>query len=101
MTRLIIPRELVARQLDVSPKALIRFERLGLVRLTQEGSMKGYEPSQVRRIWTILSYQRDLGINLAGVQVILRLRDQMLQLHHCLGGLAGELRELLEAEDSK
>ena len=42
-----------------------------------------------------------LGINLAGVEVILRLSDQMSELHHCLGGLAGELRELLEAEDSK
>jgi MerR family transcriptional regulator, heat shock protein HspR len=101
MTRLIIPRELVARQLHVSPKALIRYESLGLVRLTEEGSMTGYEPSQVRRIWTILSFQRDLGINLAGVEVILRLSDQMLELHHCLGGLAGELRELLETEDSE
>ena len=98
MTRPIVPRELVARQLAVSPQALIRYERLGLVHVTQEGQTEGYEPAQVRRIWTIMSFQRDLGINLAGVEVILRLCDRMSELHHRLGGLASEMREVIEAE---
>ena len=34
-------------------------------------------PAEIRRIWTIVSYQRDLGINLAGVEAILKLRDHM------------------------
>ena len=82
MTRPIIPRDLVARQLAVSPRMLVRYERLGLVQVTQDGQIEGYEPSQVRRLWTIMSFQRDLGINLAGVEVILRLCDQMTELHH-------------------
>ena len=49
-------------------------------------------------MWTIMSFQRDLGINLAGVEVILRLCDRMTEVHHRLGGLASELREILEAE---
>jgi MerR family transcriptional regulator/heat shock protein HspR len=101
MTRPIIARDLVARQLAISPKVLIRYESLGLVHVTQEGEVEGYEPSQVRRIWTILSFQRDLGINLAGVEVILRLRDRMSELHHRLDSIAGELREILDAEESE
>lgn len=98
MTRHLIPRNVVARQLSVSPRALVRYERLGLVRITHNGPEEGYEPAQVRRIWTILSFQRDLGINLAGVEVILRLHDQMCDLHERLDSLAGELRALLETD---
>jgi MerR family transcriptional regulator/heat shock protein HspR len=101
MTRPLIPRDLVARQLEISPKVLIRYERLGLVQLTQDGSVRGYEPTQVRRIWKILTFQRDLGINLAGVEVILRLCDRMSDLHRRLGGLAADLREILESEESE
>jgi MerR family transcriptional regulator/heat shock protein HspR len=97
MTRPIIPRDIVDRQLAISPRALLRYERLGLVQVTQEGQVTGYEPSQVRRIWTIISFQRDLGVNLAGVEVILRLCDQMSELHQKLSGLAGELREIVKA----
>ena len=97
MTRPIIPRELVARELAVTPKVLVRYEELGLVRVIHEGDVEGYEPSQVRRLWTIMSFQRDLGINLAGVEVILSLCDRMTELHHHLGELASEIREILEA----
>ncbi len=98
MTRPLVPRNVVARQLAISPKSLVRYEQLGLVRVTHDGPDEGYEPSQVRRIWTILSFQRDLGINLAGVEVILRLHDQMCELHERLGSRASELREFLEAD---
>jgi MerR family transcriptional regulator/heat shock protein HspR len=98
MTRPLIPRTDVARQLAISPRVLLRYEQLGLVRVSHDGAEEGYEPSQVRRIWTILSFQRDLGINLAGVEVILRLHDQMCELHERLGLLAGEIRELLDTD---
>ena len=97
MTRPIIPRELAARELAVTPQALIRYEKLGLVQVAHDGNVEGYEPSQVRRLWTIMSFQRDLGINLAGVEVILSLCDRMTELHHHLGDLASEIREILEA----
>jgi MerR family transcriptional regulator/heat shock protein HspR len=97
MTRPIVPRELAARQLAVTPKALVRYEKLGLVQVVHDGNVEGYEPSQVRRLWTIMSFQRDLGINLAGVEVILTLCDRMTELHHHLGDLASELGEILEA----
>jgi MerR family transcriptional regulator/heat shock protein HspR len=104
MTRPIISRELAAQQLAVAPKTLVRYEQLGLVRVVQDSGVEGYEPSQVRRLWTIMSFQRDLGINLAGVEVILGLCDRMTELHRHLAELADEIREIVdtgsEAEDT-
>ena len=71
MNRPIIARDLVARQLAISPQALARYESLGLVHVSHQGPIEGYDPTQIRRLWTILSFQRDLGVNLAGVEVIL------------------------------
>ena len=99
MPRRIIPRDLAARQLAVSTNALARYESLGLVQVSHEGSEEGYEPAQVRRLWSIVTYQRDLGINLAGVEVILHLVDHLSEVHHRVYDLAEELRKLLEEGD--
>jgi MerR family transcriptional regulator, heat shock protein HspR len=99
MTRRIIPRELAARELAVSTTVLARYESLGLVQITHEGSDEGYEPAQIRRLWSIVTYQRDLGINLAGVEVILHLVDHLSDVHHRLYDVAEELRELLDKAD--
>src|SRR6185437_3194144 len=96
MTRSIIPRDLVARELSVSPRILLRYEQLGLVRVVRAGAEEGYEPAQVRRLWTIVSFQRDLGVNLAGIEVILRLFDRLAEVHRRVGGLAEELRQALK-----
>ena len=99
MTRRIIPRDLAARQLAVSTKVLARYESLGLVHATHEGSEEGYEPAQIRRLWSIVTYQRDLGINLAGVEVILQLVDHLAEVHHRVYHLAEELRGLLDEDE--
>ncbi len=98
MNRPIIPRNLVARELSISEGMLLRYESLGLVRVVHTGSEDGYDPSQVRRLWTIVSFQRDLGVNLAGVEVILRLFDRLAEVHRCVGGLAEELSEAIESD---
>jgi MerR family transcriptional regulator, heat shock protein HspR len=96
MSRPIIPRDLVARELSVSPRMLLRYEAMGLVRVARDGPEEGYDPAQIRRLWTIVSFQRDLGVNLAGVEVILGLFDRMAAVHRRVGGLADELRAMAE-----
>jgi MerR family transcriptional regulator/heat shock protein HspR len=96
MTAPIIPRERAARELGVSPSILARYESLGLVHAVHAGEQEGYEPTQIRRLWSIVSYQRDLGVNLAGVEMILRLSDHLSDVQRRVNFLAGELRELLE-----
>jgi len=102
MSRRIISRDVVAKQLAISPQVLVRYESMGFIHVARsdETASEGYEPDQVRRLWTILSFQRDLGINLAGVEVILRLCDQMREIHQHLHGLAVELHDILGTDDS-
>src|SRR5437764_7333857 len=99
MTQPIIPRDEVAHHLAIPVQVLIRYESRGLVRAVREGPVEGYGPAEIRRIWTILSFQRDLGINLAGVEAILKLRAHMDDLHRRLHLLAGELQGLLDAPE--
>jgi MerR family transcriptional regulator/heat shock protein HspR len=99
MTQTIIPRDRVAEQLAVPVQVLIRYESRGLVQpLRGAGGMEGYGPAEIRRVWTIVSCQRDLGINLAGVEAVLRLRDHIDELHGRVRTLASALREALEAD---
>lgn len=95
MSEPIIPREQVAEQLAVTTRVLTRYESHGLVHAVRTGSVEGYEPAEVRTLWTIVTLQRDLGINLAGVEAILHLRGQMAQLHHRLERLAAEIEEIV------
>ncbi len=73
----IIPREQVVRRLAVNPAILARFEARGLIRCVREGGVEGYEPTELRRVWTVVSLHRDAGVNLAGIEAILRLRDRL------------------------
>ena len=94
----IVPREQVAEHLTVSTSTLLRFEGRGLIHAVRQGEVEGYEPAEIRRLWTIVTFQRDLGINLAGIEVILRLRDQMKVAQDRLDRLARTLRETLDHE---
>ena len=97
----VYPRELVAEHLSVAPRVLLRYERRGLVAAVQTDAGEiGYGPAEIRRLWTILSLQRDLGVNLAGVEAILRLRAHVDRLHPVLALTLREAEAFrLESED--
>ena len=92
----IVPRDRAAEWLSLSSSTLIRFESRGLVKPVREGDVEGYGPEEVRRLSLIVSYQRDLGMNLAGVEVALKLRDQLIAVHRRLDAMAREFSEVLE-----
>ena len=92
----ILRREIVAEHLATAPEVLVRYEQLGFIRCVEESGVVGYEPAEVRRIWSILSYQRDLGVNLAGVGLILQLRDRIDALHRHVVRVAGALESALD-----
>lgn len=91
----IISREQVARELSVSLRRLTLYESHGLIRAVREGHVEGYEPTEVRRIWSIVSYQRDMGINLAGVEALLRLREHLVEVYRRVDRIAREFQETL------
>ncbi|MBI1865967.1 MAG: MerR family transcriptional regulator [Nitrospirae bacterium] len=68
----------VARMLGVHPQTLRIYEREGLLRPRRsERNTRVYSEVDVRRAELVLTLTRDLGINLAGVEVILRLRERI------------------------
>ncbi len=95
----ILSREQVASHLSVPTSLLVRYEARGLVRVARdERGIEGYEPAEIRRVWSVVSLHRDLGINLAGIEAILKLRAQIDDVHARLQEITDRLRDALEAE---
>jgi len=68
----------VARQLSVHPQTLRLYEREGLLRPSRtEGNTRLYSDKDLETLSFILSLTRDLGVNLAGVEIILNMRRKM------------------------
>ena len=71
----------VAKVLNIHPQTLRQYEREGLISPSRtEGKTRLYSQKDIDRIKTILRLTRDLGVNLAGVDIILRLKEQMAQM---------------------
>src|ERR1700704_688162 len=68
----------VAEQFDVHPQTLRLYEREGLMKPSRsEGNTRLYTDSDLERLEVILTLTRDLGVNLAGVEIILNMREKM------------------------
>ncbi len=73
----------VAKTYEVHPQTLRLYERLGLLKPSRsDGNTRLYTESDLMRLETILSLTRDLGVNLAGVEVILNMREKMEQMQN-------------------
>src|ERR1700754_2049326 len=68
----------VADQYGVHPQTLRLYEREGLLKPSRsEGNTRLYTDTDLERLELILSLTRDLGVNLAGVEIILNMREKM------------------------
>ena len=68
----------VAEQYGLHPQTLRLYEREGLLKPSRSvGNTRLYEDSDLERLEVILSLTRDLGVNLAGVEIILNMREKM------------------------
>jgi MerR family transcriptional regulator/heat shock protein HspR len=68
----------VAAQYDIHPQTLRLYEREGLLKPSRsEGNTRLYTDEDLERLELILSLTRDLGVNLAGVEIILNMREKM------------------------
>lgn len=71
----------VADLYDIHPQTLRLYEREGLLKPSRSvGNTRLYEDSDLERLEVILSLTRDLGVNLAGVEIILNMREKMGQM---------------------
>jgi MerR family transcriptional regulator/heat shock protein HspR len=68
----------VADEYDIHPQTLRLYEREGLLKPSRsEGNTRLYTDTDLERLEVILSLTRDLGVNLAGVEIILNMREKM------------------------
>jgi len=71
----------VARKYNIHPQTLRLYEREGLLKPSRtEGNTRLYSEEDLEQLETILSLTRDLGVNLAGVEIILNMRRKMEQM---------------------
>jgi MerR family transcriptional regulator, heat shock protein HspR len=73
----------VAEQYSLHPQTLRLYEREGLLKPSRsEGNTRLYTDSDLERLELILSLTRDLGVNLAGVEIIMNMREKMDAMQH-------------------
>ncbi len=68
----------VAKKYNIHPQTLRLYEREGLLKPSRtEGNTRLYSTQDLQRLETILSLTRELGVNLAGVEIILNMREKI------------------------
>lgn len=73
----------VARRYRIHPQTLRLYEREGLLKPSRtDGNTRLYSREDLDRLETILTLTRDLGVNLAGVEIILNMRQKMDRMQH-------------------
>jgi MerR family transcriptional regulator/heat shock protein HspR len=87
----------IAEQYEIHPQTLRLYEREGLLKPSRsEGNTRLYTDSDIERLEVILHLTRDLGVNLAGVEIILNMREKMDQMQSQIQEFVASLnRELL------
>ena len=80
----------VAERYGIHPQTLRLYEREGLIKPARSsGNTRLYDEEAIHRLEIILALTRDLGVNLAGVEVILNMKEHMEQMQ-------GEVDRLLD-----
>jgi MerR family transcriptional regulator/heat shock protein HspR len=86
----------VAEQYSVHPQTLRLYEREGLLKPSRsDGNTRLYTDDDLERLEVILHLTRDLGVNLAGVEIILNMRAKMEAMQNQIEDFVSSLnREL-------
>jgi MerR family transcriptional regulator/heat shock protein HspR len=78
----------VADMLKLHPQTLRMYERKGLIRPSRTvGKTRMYSPEDVEEIARMVRLTRDLGVNLAGAEIILRMRRRMMEMQEQIENL--------------
>ena len=73
----------VASKYNIHPQTLRLYEREGLIKPSRtEGNTRLYSDDDLKELETILALTRDLGVNLAGVEIILNLGRKLDRMQH-------------------
>jgi MerR family transcriptional regulator/heat shock protein HspR len=82
----------VAEQYQLHPQTLRLYEREGLLKPSRsEGNTRLYTAEDLERLEVILKLTRDLGVNLAGVEIILNMREKMSEMQSQIADFVSSL----------
>ncbi len=96
----------VADLYKIHPQTLRLYERVGLLKPSRsQGNTRLYTDQDLERLEVILNLTRELGVNLAGIEIILNMRDKMAQMQAqmeaFIGFVRGELARSFGAADER
>jgi len=84
----------VSEMLGIHPQTLRIYEREGFIKPSRSGgNTRLYSEDDIEKLEMVLRLTRDLGVNLAGVEVIISMREKMEQMQQ---GMAAAIRHLQE-----
>jgi len=84
----------VAEMLKIHPQTLRMYEKKGLIQPSRtEGKTRMYSADDVEDIARLVRLTRDLGVNLAGVEIILKMRRRMVDMQREIEGLMNYVRD--------
>ena len=81
---------IAAARVGMHPQTLRLYERVGLVKPARRGSNRLYSDEDIERLRQIQRLTQDMGVNLAGVEIILNLLEQITEMQ-------AELEQLRQA----
>jgi MerR family transcriptional regulator/heat shock protein HspR len=71
----------VAELYQLHPQTLRLYERVGLLKPSRsEGNTRLYTDADLERLEVILNLTREMGVNLAGIEIILNMREKMVEM---------------------
>jgi MerR family transcriptional regulator, heat shock protein HspR len=84
----------VAELYHLHPQTLRLYERQGLLKPSRsDGNTRLYTPEDLRRLDVILTLTREMGVNLAGIEVILNMREKMEQMERQMHDFVAMMQE--------
>jgi len=83
----------VAEMYQIHPQTLRLYEREGLLRPSRsEGNTRLYTDEDLERLEFILNLARDLGVNIAGIAIVLQMRERMEEMNRQMQGFVDYVR---------
>jgi MerR family transcriptional regulator/heat shock protein HspR len=91
------PISVVAEMVGVHPQTLRLYEREGLIKPQRTSRQtRLYSEIDIERLKSIISLTQDMGVNLAGVELILRMREQMEEMQQIIEELLRRLYQKIQ-----
>ena len=91
----------VAAKYQIHPQTLRLYEREGLLKPSRtDGNTRLYSDEDLKELETILALTRDLGVNLAGVEIILNMREKMGEMQAQIQEFVASLNRELVARSA-